>query len=64
MSVKVCRKAGYKSNKYAVTTAGIGDAAKRSASALHEAGNTMEEAVALIAGANASVQDTSKVGNA
>jgi TP901 family phage tail tape measure protein len=51
-------------NKFSISSAGIGEAAKRGASALHEAGNTMEEAVALITAANASVQDPAKVGNA
>jgi len=51
-------------NKFAISSAGIGEAAKRSASALTEAGNSMEQSIALITAANASIQDPERVGNA
>lgn|GEM_PF-2260465 len=49
-------------NHLAISSAGIGEAMKQSASALHEGGNTMEEAVALIAAANSQIQDPASVG--
>ena len=42
-------------NNFAITSAGIGEAMQRSASALYEAGNTFEESVALITAANSVV---------
>lgn len=39
-------------NNFAITSAGIGEALQRSASALHEAGNTIDESVALVTAAN------------
>lgn len=51
-------------NKFAISSAGIGEAMKRSASSLSEAGNTIEESVAMITAANSTVQDPAKVGNA
>ena len=52
------------SNRFAISSGGIGEAMQRSASALQAAGNTMEESVALITAANSVVQDPMKVGNA
>ena len=49
-------------NKFAITSEGIGEALKRSASALKTGGNTMEESIGLITAANAVVQDPEKVG--
>ena len=51
-------------NKFAVSSEGIGEALQRSAATLHQAGNSIHESVALIASANASIQDPQKVGNA
>lgn len=39
-------------NRFAITSAGIGEALQRSASALHEAGNSIDESVALVTAAN------------
>ena len=39
-------------NNFAITSAGIGDAMQRSASALKEGGNTIDESIALITAAN------------
>ena len=49
-------------NNFAITSAGIGEAMQRSASALYEAGNTFEESVALITAANSVIQNPEQVG--
>lgn len=51
-------------NNYAVSSAEIGEALRRSASALFEAGNTIEQSVAMITAANAVVRDAPVVGTA
>jgi TP901 family phage tail tape measure protein len=51
-------------NKFAISSAGIGEALRRSASSLSAAGNTVEESVALITAANATLQDPVSVGTA
>lgn len=51
-------------NNYAISSAGIGEAMQRSAASLYGAGNTIEQAVAMITAANAVVQDPSVVGTA
>ena len=48
----------------AVTSGDIGEAMKSSANSLAMANNSMSESVALIATANKTVQDSSRVGNA
>ena len=42
-------------NNFAITSAGIGEALTRSASALYSAGNTLDESVALVTAANSVV---------
>ena len=49
-------------NNFAITSAGIGDALQRSASALYEAGNTIDESVALVTAANSVIQNPEQVG--
>lgn len=49
-------------NNFAISSGGIGEALKRSASALHAAGNTLDESIALITAANTIVQDPDSVG--
>lgn len=49
-------------NNFAISSTGIGEALQRSASALYEAGNTIDESVALITGANSVVQNPEQVG--
>lgn len=49
-------------NNFAISSAGIGEAMRRSSASLYAAGNTMEEAVALITAANSVVQDPAAVG--
>ena len=51
-------------NNYAISSDGIATALQDSASSLMEAGNTLEQSVALIAAANKVVQDPDSVGSA
>ena len=51
-------------NNFAISTQGVGEAMKRSASALAAAGNDMYESIALITAANSVVQDPESVGTA
>lgn len=51
-------------NNYAISSDGIATALQDSASALMEAGNNLEQAVALVAAANKVVQDPNSVGSA
>ena len=52
------------SNNFAISSGGIGEALKRSASSLASANNTLDESIALITAANTVVQDPDRVGNA
>lgn len=49
-------------NNFAISSEGVGEALLRSASAMHAAGNTLDETIALSAAANTVVQDPQKVG--
>lgn len=51
-------------NNFAISSEGIGEALRRSASALATAGNSLNESIALITGMNAVVQDPESVGTA
>ena len=51
-------------NNFAITSAGIGEALTRSASALFEAGNTIDESIALVTAANSVIQNPEQVGTA
>jgi len=51
------------SNNFAISAEGIGEGLKRSSAVLHEAGNSIEESIALLSAANAVIQDPKKVGN-
>lgn len=51
-------------NKFAITSAGIGEAMTRSASALFAAGNTLEESIGMITAMNSVVQNPQSVGTA
>ena len=51
-------------NSFAITSAGIGEALQRSASALYAAGNTLDESVALVTAANSVIQNPEQVGTA
>lgn len=52
------------SNNYAITAEGIGVALQRSSAVLTQAGNSIEEAVALVTAANTTIQNPMRVGNA
>lgn len=49
-------------NRFAITSKGIGEALRLSASALSEGGNSLDESIALITAANEVVNDPSSVG--
>lgn len=49
-------------NNFAITSAGIGEALQRSASALYEAGNTIDESIGLVTAANSVIQNPEQVG--
>lgn len=49
-------------NKFAISSGGIGEAMKRSASSLDAANNSIDESIALITAANTVVQNPDKVG--
>lgn len=51
-------------NKFAITSQGIGEALRLSASALSEGGNSLDESIGLITAANEVVNDPSSVGTA
>ena len=51
-------------NNYAISSGGLGEALKRSASSLAAANNTFHESVALITASNTVAQNPDKVGNA
>lgn len=51
-------------NNFAITSAGIGEAMQRSASALKAGGNTIDESIALITTANSVIQNPEQVGTA
>lgn len=51
-------------NNYAISSKGIGDALQRSAAALAQAGNSLDQSIGLIVGGNAVVQDPDVVGTA
>lgn len=51
-------------NNFAISSGGIGEALKRSASALYSANNTLDESIALITSANEVVQNPETVGQA
>lgn len=49
-------------NNFAISSSGIGDALLRSAAAMHSAGNTIDETIALATAANTIVQNPETVG--
>lgn len=63
-SIDVVDKLNEVANKYAVSASGLGEALKRSASSMAVANNSLDQTLAIVAGANAVVQNESKVGNA
>ena len=51
-------------NNFAIDSKGIGDALQRSASALVEGGNSIDETIALVTAANSVIQNPEQVGTA
>ena len=49
-------------NNFAIDSVGIGEALQRSASALAEAGNSIDESIALVTAANSVIQNPQQVG--
>ena len=49
-------------NKFSITSAGVAEALKRSASSLHTAGNDIDQSIGMIVAANNVVQDPDSVG--
>lgn len=58
----ICEKVTKCGNNFAITSAGIGEALQRSASALYEAGNTIDESIGLVTAANSVIQNPEQVG--
>ncbi|OME53974.1 phage tail tape measure protein [Paenibacillus odorifer] len=50
-------------NNFAITSAGLGEALKRSSSVMSEAGNSIQESIGLVTAANGVLQDPARVGN-
>lgn len=63
-SMEIVDKFNEVGNNFAISSAGIGDAMQRSASALASAGNDLNESIGLVTGMNAVVQDPDIVGTA
>lgn len=61
-SMTIADKYNEVSNRFAISSSGIGEAMQRSASALSTANNSIDESIALITAANSVVQDEEKVG--
>ena len=51
-------------NNFAISSSGIGEALRRSASALSEAGNTLDQSIGLVTAMNSVIQDPDQVGTA
>lgn len=54
--------ANYAGNNFAISTGDVGEALQRSGAVLSQYGVSMEDSVAMIVGANESIQDSAKVG--
>lgn len=63
-SMEIVDKFNEVGNNFAISSTGIGEALQRSASALYESGNTIDESIALITAANSVVQNPEQVGTA
>lgn len=63
-SMEIVDKFNEIGNNFAISSVGIGDALQRSASALFEAGNDIDQSIGLITAANSVVQDPDQVGTA
>ena len=63
-SMEIVDKFNEIGNNFAISSVGIGDALQRSASALFEAGNDIDQSIGLITAANSVIQDPEQVGTA
>ena len=63
-SMSIVDKFNEVGNRFAISSTGIGEALQRSASALYESGNTIDESIALITAANSVIQNPEQVGTA
>lgn len=63
-SMSIVDKFNEVGNNFAISSTGIGEALQRSASALYESGNTLDESIALITAANSVIQNPEQVGTA
>lgn len=62
-AMQIIDKFNETANNMPIDSAGIGEALQRSAASFHAANTDLSESIALITGANAVVQDPSRVGN-
>ena len=62
-AMEIIDKFNETANNMPIDSAGIGEALQRSAASFHAANTDLSESIALITGANAVVQDPSRVGN-
>lgn len=63
-SMQIADKFNEVSNRFAISSGGIGDSLQRSASSLAAANNSLDQSIALITAANTVVQDPETVGTA
>ena len=63
-SIKIIDRLNEVSNSYSVSASGLGEALKRSSSALVAANNNLSESVAMVTAANTVIQNPEEVGNA
>lgn len=63
-AMSIVNKFNYVGNNFAVTSADLGEALQRSASAMAQGNNTLEESIALITAGNRVVQNADVVGTA
>lgn len=63
-SIDIVNKLNEVGNDYAIDSAGLGEALKRSSAALAQGGNDLDESIGLIVGANAVLQDPETAGQA
>lgn len=63
-SMAIVNKFNEVGNNFAISSTGIGEALQRSASALYESGNTLDESIGLITAANSVIQNPEQVGTA
>lgn len=63
-SMSIVDKFNEVGNNFAISSTGIGEALQRSASALYEGGNTLDESIGLITAANSVIQNPEQVGTA